>query len=192
MEEQITREQYRTALVMEKDKQELANNCRLVLDRFFLEFKPKVERKIYYIDVLRILKPLVENGVSITWADSQWSIFDLESVKELNKYSWWKQDNPNGGLTYDYDIRDCDDFAEFSKSMIALFWKTNSVGRCMGSVTYNGVTTPHAFDIILAIDSEGEIRPYLFDTQFNIEPTLLTSNKGSVNQTFWTITNIRI
>ena len=186
----MTREEYRKEMVLEQDKQELANNCRLAIDSFFARFKPKIEKEIYYTDILEILKPLTSKGTSITWADSKWFVYDLESIKEIRKFSWWK--DGKGGLNWEAERSDCDDFAEFSKSLFAIFWSTNSMGRCTGVVTYNGVSTPHAFNIILAVDNDGIVKPYLFDTQYNIEPTLLTSNTGSINLTSWTITNIRI
>ena len=186
----MTREEYRKEMILEQDKQELANNCRLAINSFFARFKPKIEKEVYYTDILKILEPLRNKGVSLTWADSKWFIYDIEAIKEIRKFSWWKEGK--GGLNWEGDRHDCDDFAEFSKSLFAIFWDTNSMGRCTGVVTYNGVSTPHAFNIILAVDNDGIVKPYLFDTQYNIEPTLLTSNAGKVNLTSWTITNIRI
>lgn len=184
------RENYRKQLILEDDKRALADNCRLALDRFFYAFKPIKKKEIKVSDVLIALAPLIGKGVSITWADDQWRVYDLETIKEIKKYSWWKEGI--GGLVYELPFSDCDDFAELSKSLFSMFWGTNSMGRCTGYLTFNGEATPHAFDIILALDENEVVKPYLFDTQFDIEPILLTSNKGSVNKTSWQITNVRI
>jgi hypothetical protein len=186
------RELYRKQLILDPEKCESAQNCRLVLMDFFRRFKPKVIKEIGQSEVLIALAPLIGKGVSITYADTKWRVYDLESIKEIKKYSWWKQDNPYGGLGYELDYHDCDDFAEFSKSMFALLWDTNSMGRCMGYVTYNNEVTAHAFDIILALDENGVLKPYLFDTEFDTDPILLTSNVASVNNTSWRIINVRL
>lgn len=183
------RELYRKQMILETDKGSLADNCRLALDRFFMAFKPSKEKIITSHDLLIAFAPLIAKGVSITYADTEWRIFDLETIKEIKKYSWWKEGV--GGLEYELNEADCDDFAEFSKAMFSMFWRTNSMGRCTGYITYNGETTAHAFDIILALDNN-EVKPYLFDTQFDIDPVLLTDKIGTVNKTSWNIINIRI
>lgn len=180
---------YRKQMIAEDSKEELANNCRLAIDRFFTAFKPTITKEVGTSELLIALAPLIAKGVNIEFADNAWRVYDLEYAKSIREFAWWKEGK--GGLDYELNYHDCDDYAELSKALFAMFGLTNSVGRCKGIVTFNGQNTYHAFDIILAID-ENVIKPYLFDTQFNIPPTLLTSNKGTVNQTSWTITNIRI
>lgn len=186
------RKQYRELMVQE-DKKESANNCRFSLDIFFAKFPPKKKREITYVELITALAPLMEGrSINFEWADEKWRVFDLETIKEIREYAWWKQDNPTGGLGYELDFHDCDDFAEFSKSLWALFWDTNSLGRCKGNAIFGKEITPHAFDIVLAIDEDDKVKAYLFDTEFNTEPVLLTKELISYNKTSWTITNIRI
>ena len=129
-------------------------------------------------------------SINFDWADDKWRVYDIETIKEIRKYAWWKEGV--GGLTYELPFSDCDDFAELSKALWAMFWKTNSLGRCKGNCIFNKEITPHAFDILICIDTDDKVKAYLFDTQFNTEPVLLTKELISYNKTSWTITNIRI
>ena len=41
----MTREEYRKEMILEQDKQELANNCRLAIDSFLLGLSQKIEKR---------------------------------------------------------------------------------------------------------------------------------------------------
>jgi hypothetical protein len=157
-----------------------------------MAFNPKKTRTIKYVELMTALAPLMEGrNINFEWVDDNWIVYDIETIKEIRQYAWWKQDNPVGGLEYKDPI-DCDDFADFAKTLWALFWRTNSLGRCKGMCIFNKEITPHAFDILICIDSDDKVKAYLFDTEFNTEPVLLTKEVISYNKTSWTISNIRI
>jgi len=187
----MTREEYRKELSQETDKFEAGQNCRLAIQKFFMMFPPKKEMLLNTSQLIDALRPLIVKGVTQEWADSEWRIIDIDTVKDIRNYAWWKQDYPTGGISYEVNESDCDDFAEFARSLWALWWKKNCLMRCKGWITYNGVNTAHAFDIVVAINEAGVPDVYLFDTEFNTEPVKLTSNKVTINATSWTITGAR-
>jgi hypothetical protein len=73
-----------------------------------------------------------------------------------------------------------------------MFWGTNCLGVCKGNVISNGVISSHYFDVLIALDENDTIKAYLFDTQFNTEPTLLTDTLVSTNNISWVVNTIRI
>jgi len=188
----MTREEYRKEIVLESDIKEQGQNCRLALNRFFMSFVPKKTKEMTISDLLIAAAPLIGSGVNIEYTDSRWKAYDVDYYKEIKKNSWFMQDNPTGGLSYEVDYNDCDDFAELSKSLMSMFGKTNSMARCKGYVVYNGVATAHAFNVVFAIDENDKVKPYLWDTEFNTDLIPLTSNRATVRDTYWIITNIRI
>ena len=177
-------------MVAETDKRALADNCRLALYRFFFAFPPKKKKVIGMFDIFVCLDPLVKQGLTFDWADDQWRIYDIETIREIRKYSFWKEGI--GGLDYELPFHDCDDFAELCKALWSMFWDTNCLGRCKGNIIYNEQITPHAFDIVIAINEKDEVKAYLFDTQFNTEPVELTDNLPSFNLTSWRINSVRL
>ena len=185
----MERKDYREAMIKENDIMQAGQNCRISLFKFFSMIVISQERLISKSEINAILMPLIKKGLTVTFADDKYKVVDIGFWKKLREASWFHQGV--GGLDYQLDFSDCDNYAELATSMVSMFKKVNTLGRGSGYLTYKGEATPHAYDIVLAIDIDGKIKPFLYDTEFKTEVVGMDNIIKDYGNCSWATNSVR-
>ena len=136
------------------------------------EYKIKPIKEISSSELFNVVKRDTGLGVG------NQSLFD-EKYAILNWSDWlkifetyWQQDCPNS--PYNYNTRDCDDYAFAFTSNMSMIFGVNSAGVVSGGdfYWYNSIgqqtgTGRHAFNTIVALNEKGELQCYLYEPMKN-------------------------
>jgi hypothetical protein len=121
-----------------------------------------------------VKKTLTKNELSVWMGKNVFPGVSLYDEKYLfERIDFWKSFiNLFWGWMKKYlaDGYDCDNYAYYFSSMAAYLFGLNTAGVSSGTV-YKAATgnkiDRHAFNLILALDENGEVKPYLFESMNN-------------------------
>ena len=136
------------------------------------EYNIKPEQIIDSTSLFNIVKRdtgLVIGNVSLF--DTKYAILKWTDWQRIFE-TYWQQDCPNS--PYQYEMRDCDDYAFAFASNMSMIFGINSAGVVTGGdfYWYNSIgqqtgTGRHAFNTIVALNDKGELQCYLYEPMKN-------------------------
>lgn len=149
------------------------------------EYKIKPAKTILSTELFEIVKRDTGLGISnLSIFDTKYAILNWSDWLRIFE-TYWQQDCPNS--PYQYEMRDCDDYAFAFTSNMSMIFGVNSAGVVTGGdfLWYNTNGTEagrsrHAFNTIVALNDEGKLQCYLYEPMKN-EWTLYKDKVGKIS-----------
>jgi len=171
--------------LVDMDLMNAIGESRLALQRLPYEIKPHQQMILTQAEMSKLYSDKSVGLVPDLSPDDQYKIFEWSFYKKIFPYLW--QFLSSGVIPQDINFFDCDKRAFMFCCLISYLYHGNGQGKNQGTVTYNGISTLHAWVIITALDSNGVKQLYLVDPYLGayMDTPITNASNMDINQTHY-------